>query len=85
MQAWLEQFSRPFAGGLRCSRGEEVEDQELLDIALISADAFLVNPKLAGMYLQQASEENWTRIGGTQWNNDLVNRGRKKMLKSVSR
>jgi putative transport protein len=42
-------------------RGEEVEDQELLDIALISADVFLINPKLAGMNLQRASEENWTR------------------------
>jgi putative transport protein len=42
-------------------RGEEVEDRELLDIPLISADVFLINPKLAGMSLQRASEENWTR------------------------
>ena len=34
------------------SRGEEVEDRELLDIALISADVFLINPKLAGTSLQ---------------------------------
>jgi putative transport protein len=43
------------------SRGEEVEDRELLDIPLISAEVFLINPKLAGMTLQQASEENWAR------------------------
>jgi putative transport protein len=42
-------------------RAEEVEDRELLDIPLISADIFLINPKLAGMSLQQASEQNWTR------------------------
>jgi putative transport protein len=43
------------------ARGEEVEDRELLDIPLISADVFLINPKLAGMNLQDASEESWTR------------------------
>ncbi|WP_166302552.1 aspartate-alanine antiporter [Bradyrhizobium sp. 2S1] len=42
-------------------RGEEVEDQELLDIPLISADVFLINPKLAGSNLQQASEQTWAR------------------------
>jgi putative transport protein len=42
-------------------RGEEVEDRELLDIPLIAADIFLINPKLAGMSLQDASGENWTR------------------------
>ena len=43
------------------SRAEEVEDRELLDIPLISADVFLINAKLAGMNLQQASEQDWTR------------------------
>jgi putative transport protein len=43
------------------ARAEEVEDRELLDIPLISAEVFLINPKLAGMTLQQASEENWAR------------------------
>ena len=47
--------------GLVGARGEEVEDRELLDIALISAEVFLINPKLAGMTLQQASEEQWAR------------------------
>jgi putative transport protein len=42
-------------------RAEEIEDRELLDIPLISADIFLINPKLAGMSLQQASEQDWTR------------------------
>ena len=43
------------------ARADEVEDRELLDIPLISADVFLINPKLAGMNLQEASEESWTR------------------------
>ena len=43
------------------SRGEEVEDRELLDIPLIAAEVFLINPQLAGMTLQQASEEGWAR------------------------
>jgi putative transport protein len=43
------------------SRAEEMEDRELLDIPLISADVFLINPKLAGMTLEDASRENWTR------------------------
>ena len=42
-------------------RAEEVEDRELLDIPLIAADVFLINPKLAGTSLQQASGESWTR------------------------
>jgi putative transport protein len=42
-------------------RAEEVEDRELLDIPLISADAFLINPKLGGMTLEEASKESWTR------------------------
>jgi putative transport protein len=43
------------------ARAEEVEDRELLDIPLISAEVFLISPKLAGMTLQQASEETWAR------------------------
>jgi putative transport protein len=42
-------------------RAEELEDRELLDIPLLSADIFLMNPKLAGMTLEAASRENWTR------------------------
>jgi putative transport protein len=42
-------------------RAEEVEDSELLDIPLLSADIFLINPKLAGITLEDASRENWTR------------------------
>jgi len=37
-------------------RADEVEDKELLDIALISVDVFLTDRKLAGMTLQDASE-----------------------------
>jgi putative transport protein len=43
------------------TRGEEVEDRELLDIPLISADVLLINPKLAGMNLQEASQLDWAR------------------------
>jgi putative transport protein len=43
------------------SRADEVEDKELLDIPVIAADVFLISPKLAGMSLQKASEEDWTR------------------------
>jgi putative transport protein len=42
-------------------RGNEVEDKNLLDIALISADIFLIDRKLAGVSLQKASEEDWAR------------------------
>jgi putative transport protein len=43
------------------ARAEEVEDRELLDIPLISADVFLINPELAGLTLQEASQQDWTR------------------------
>jgi putative transport protein len=43
------------------SRAEEVEDRELLDFALISADVFLMDAKLAGMNLQEASQFDWAR------------------------
>jgi putative transport protein len=42
-------------------RAEEAEDKELLDIPLISADVFLINRKLAGLTLEDASHESWTR------------------------
>jgi putative transport protein len=42
-------------------RAEEVEDRELLDIPLISADVFLINPKAAGMNLLEASQQDWAR------------------------
>jgi putative transport protein len=43
------------------ARAEEVEDKELLDIALISADVFLTERKLAGMSLREASQHYWAR------------------------
>jgi putative transport protein len=43
------------------SRAEEVEDRELLDIPLIAADVFLINRKLAGLTLEDASHESWAR------------------------
>jgi putative transport protein len=42
-------------------RAEEVEDRDLLDVPLLSADVFLINPTLAGMTLEDASQETWTR------------------------
>lgn len=42
-------------------RAEEVEDRQLLDIPLISVDVMLINPKLAGMTLEAASRESWSR------------------------
>jgi putative transport protein len=42
-------------------RAEELEDRELLDVPLLSADIFLINPKLAGKMLADVSRENWTR------------------------
>ena len=42
-------------------RAAELEDRELLDIPLISADVFLINPKIAGMDLQDASQQDWAR------------------------
>jgi putative transport protein len=42
-------------------RAEEVEDKELLDVPVSIADVLLTNPKLAGVALGDASEEEWTR------------------------
>jgi putative transport protein len=43
------------------SRADEIEDRELLDIPLMSAEIFLINPKLADMSLLEASGQSWTR------------------------
>jgi putative transport protein len=43
------------------ARGEEVEDQELLDVPVTIADVIVMNPKLAGKTLGDASREDWTR------------------------
>ena len=42
-------------------RAEEIEDKELLDIPVSVADVLLMNPKLAGVRLEDASEKDWTR------------------------
>jgi putative transport protein len=42
-------------------RAEEIEDKELLDLAITAADVLLMNAKLAGMTLGDASKEDWTR------------------------
>ena len=42
-------------------RAEEVEDKDLLDIPVTTADVLLMNPKLAGTTLGEASSEDWTR------------------------
>jgi len=52
---------RQIIGELIGPRATEVEDRELLDLPLISVDVFLINPKLAGMNLREASEQDWTR------------------------
>ena len=43
------------------SRADEVEDRELLDIPLSAAEIFLINPNLAGISLQETSQQVWTR------------------------
>jgi putative transport protein len=43
------------------TRAEEIEDKELLDVPLTIADVLLIDPKLAGTTLGDASRENWTR------------------------
>jgi putative transport protein len=42
-------------------RAEEVEDKDLLDIPVTTADVLLMNPKLAGTTLADVSREDWTR------------------------
>jgi putative transport protein len=43
------------------ARAEEIEESELLDVRITTADVFLMNPKLAGTNLGDASMEDWTR------------------------
>jgi putative transport protein len=43
------------------TRAEEVEDKELLDVPVTIADVLLIDPKLAGTTLGDASTEDWTR------------------------
>jgi putative transport protein len=43
------------------SRAEEIEDKELLDIPVVSADVLLMNAKLAGITIADASLQDWTR------------------------
>ena len=43
------------------SRGEEIEDKELLDVPVSVAEVMLTNPKIAGQTLAEASEQDWTR------------------------
>ena len=43
------------------SRAEEIEDKELLDFAVTAVDVLLIDAKLAGMKLGEASEQEWVR------------------------
>jgi putative transport protein len=42
-------------------RAEEIEDQQLLDVPVTTADVLLTSPKLTGTNLEEASREDWTR------------------------
>jgi putative transport protein len=42
-------------------RAEEIDDKELLDVPVMTADVLLMNPKLADMSLGDVSREEWTR------------------------
>jgi putative transport protein len=42
------------------ARAQEIEDSELLDVPVTMADVLLMNPKLAGTTLGDASKEDWT-------------------------
>jgi putative transport protein len=43
------------------TRGEEIEDKQLLDFPITAADALLIDSKLAGMNIGDASELDWAR------------------------
>jgi putative transport protein len=43
------------------SRGEEIEDKELLDVPVSLAEVMLTNPKIAGLSLADAAKEDWAR------------------------
>src|SRR5262249_13019690 len=53
--------ARPGIARIGGSGAQEVEDKELLDVPVSIADVLLTNPKLAGVALGDASEEDWTR------------------------
>jgi putative transport protein len=42
-------------------RGDEIEDKQLLDLPVTTADVLLMDAKLAGTNLADASREDWTR------------------------
>ena len=42
-------------------RAEEIEDKELLDIPVTTADVLLMDAKLAGKTIGETSKEDWTR------------------------
>jgi putative transport protein len=42
-------------------RADEVEDKELLDVPVTTEDVLLINSKLAGARLDDASKQDWTR------------------------
>ena len=42
-------------------RAEEVEDKELLDVPVATADVLLIDRRLAGTTLEEASRQDWTR------------------------
>ena len=46
---------------------EEVEDRELLDVPILTADVLLMNSKLAGTNLGDASREEWARGLYLRW------------------
>ena len=48
-------------------RAEEVEDKELLDVPVTTADVLLMNSKLAGTNLGDASREDWARGLYLRW------------------
>ena len=49
------------------TRAEEVEDKELLDMPVTSADVLLMNSKLAGTKLGDASKADWARGLYLRW------------------
>jgi putative transport protein len=53
---------REFIVELAGSRAEEVEDKELLDVPITTAEVFLTSPKLSGINLGEASQADWARF-----------------------
>ena len=58
---------RQFIVGQIGPSAEEVEDKELLDVPITTADVLLTNSKLAGMNLGDASREDWARGLYLRW------------------